>query len=87
MEKITISNVKHDSFFEKKYYLFCQCGDWPYAMICTSVVCVNGLELTLCVSVNPKMKFICILCKCKCLISIYVQVNVKLCKSILCCVK
>jgi len=29
-------------------------------------VCVNGLELTLCVNVNPIMKLIYTLCKCKC---------------------
>jgi hypothetical protein len=57
--------------------------------VTTSVVHVNGLGLTLCVNVNPIMKFIYISCKCKCIISIYIHihVNVKLCKFILCHVK
>jgi hypothetical protein len=35
-------------------------------MVLTSVVCVNGLGLTLRVSVNSIMKFIYTPCKCKC---------------------
>jgi hypothetical protein len=51
----------------------------------TSVVRVNGLRLTLPVSVNPIMKFI--HTSCKCIIFIYIHVNVESCKFILCCVK
>ncbi len=47
-------------------------------MVCISVLCVNGLGLTLCVSVNLIMKFIYTLCKCKCIIFIYICVSVKL---------
>ncbi len=50
-----------------------------------SVVCINGLRITLHVSVNPIMKFI--YTSCKCIIFIYIHVNVKPCKLILCCVK
>ncbi len=52
-------------------------------MVLTSVVCVNGLGFTLCVSVNLIMKFSYTSWKCKCLISIYIHVSVKSCKSIL----
>jgi hypothetical protein len=46
--------------------------------VCTSVVRVNGLGLTLRVSVNPIMKFIYTPCKCKCIIFIYIRVTVKI---------
>jgi hypothetical protein len=51
----------------------------------TGVVRVNGLGLTLPVSVNPIMKFI--YTSCKCIIFIYIHINVKSCKFILCRVK
>jgi hypothetical protein len=46
------------------------------SLVGSSVVRVNGLGLTLCVSVNPIMKFIYTLCMCKCIISIYIHVSV-----------
>jgi hypothetical protein len=46
--------------------------------VCTSVVHVNGLGLTVRVSVNPIMKFIYTLCKCKCIEFIYIRVSVKI---------
>ncbi len=64
------------------------------------VVCVNGLGLTLCVNVNPIMKFIYIMCNCKHITFICIRVsvsvnveyetckcNVKSCKFLLCRVK
>ncbi len=46
------------------------------AKVKTSVVHVNGLGLTLRVSVNPIMKFIYTMCKCKCIKFIYICVSV-----------
>jgi hypothetical protein len=46
-------------------------------MVLTIVVCVNGLGLTLRVSVNPIMKFIYTPSKCKRIIFIYIHINVK----------
>ncbi len=58
-----------------------------YNNVTIGVVHVNGMGLTLHVSVNPIMKFIYTSCKCKYIIFIYIRVNVKPCKFILCCVK
>ncbi len=41
-----------------------------------SVACVNGLRLTVCLSVNPLMKFVYTLCKCKYIIFIYICISV-----------
>ncbi len=49
----------------------CEC-----VTVLTSVVHVNCLGLTLCVRVNPIMKFIYTLCKYKCIIFIYIHVSV-----------
>ncbi len=67
-------------------------------VILTSVVCVNGLSLTLRVSVNSIMKFIYTPCKRNSIMFIYIHVSVvemqntksvtvKLCKFISCYVK
>ncbi len=55
-------------------------------MVKMNVVRVNGLGLTVLVSVNPIMKCIYTLCKCKCINFIYIHVRVsanvkyKICK-------
>jgi hypothetical protein len=41
-----------------------------------SVVCVSGLGLAVCLSVNPLMKFVYTMCKCKYIIFIYIRISV-----------
>jgi hypothetical protein len=52
-------------WYNKSYYKYLR-GHFGCFSKMTSVVCVNGLELTLCVNINPIMKLIYTLCKCKC---------------------